>query len=325
MYNEFIKISFVQDNFTTSSAIRKHKRLFEKSEELEIKFEKDLCEFATEELNALLPIISGARSNYQGDVIKDIKRYVKWCKDNTSLNTNDSIFELKPSNFEKIRNTMVSGPEDLQNFLDQFFESPTNGSHGDVFRGFLWLAFMGFKQSNAVDLKTTNVDFVRGAILNGNKWIRMYKESYPVFENLVKLKSFKVYNSSYKHVQYYTFDRDNNDLLLRLKKGDKFDALYLRNELSKIEGTARKKGLISRNISFEKVALSGIFYRKYQDELTVKSYGILSYEPDFTDEVLEAKSDVVYKSKYSYNSSICSAKEAYKSDYKNWKEAFDLE
>lgn len=323
MYNEELKKNFIQQK---TRSIREYKCMisfFNRIEKHEVEFGGDICTMPEKELSEAVVEISGVVESSRKRAFSVIKDYISWCKDNNVRNVSEAIFSIKIDYLETFREKMVSSPADLHDFMNSILRDVEEETVDDIVRGFLWLAFIGLPQEESFKVKTSDVNLEKQVVRYGGAFLPIYDEAMPVMTNLVKLNSFRYYNSNYT-MPYVYRDRMSGNILLRsVRTNESTGPKGIRTALSKVYRMKRlSTGKPVRNLTYDRVWLSGVFYRKYEQEKLIEVPG---YVPDFEYEVMLKTSERVYKNETMLNNAVKKFKKSFVKDYQKWKEAFELD
>ena len=310
MYNEERKLKFVKDTCGQSEfTVKYHTSYFDAVEQYERQFNKDLCEFTTEEFNELF---SSGTYAFKSEIVRRriamVRRYIGWCNNNgycdVSLDAiNDVVYE--PS--AMIKTKLVSSPKDLQEWLDIVFYPVESNTMDVIPRAYFWLAFSGVARSEITDLTPENVNLNASIIEYNGYTYPIYDEAYSTFESLCTAKQFRIIHPKFDKYK----DRVPGNMLLRgCYKSATPKSIYY-NALKKITSAQEDDPEIP-TFKYTIIRDCGLFYRIHQME----NRGL---EPNF-DEILDRMPEYVNKSTARARKSerLYGAKE----DYKLWKKAF---
>lgn len=315
MYNESLKKQYINTRDFAVSTKEYATRLFNLLEPYETKWSKDLYEASDEELIDAMENAIGISSNTRGVAICTLRNYVKWCMDIGINNVSDSIFRIQIKGLDKVRTKMVSGPKHLQKYLDAIYDKEDEKTCDNIFRCFHWLAFMGVKESDVLQIKTTDVDLFNRTVRVGCSEYRIYEEAFDSFKYLKKLEWFVYKHKAYsKDIIRY---RADGDLLMRGFRNVRSIEDF-RNELPARRRIAISNGkIIKEKLSYLKLFKSGYFYRIY--ELERAGY-IISFA-ELAEREMEGKT---YSEKSGTTRAIMVEKaRCALNDYELWKLAFD--
>ncbi|MDB7829199.1 hypothetical protein [Intestinimonas butyriciproducens] len=305
MYNEERKKKFLEDRKKNSAFGRS---IFKATEQVEEQYGMDLALLPSEALQSVVNERLGIRTRSVGTAITFIKSYYTWCKEN-GFDVGNGIDGLSIQNEEKIRNTMVSSPKHLDILLNSVFDPVQEETMDCIYRCFLWMAFSGMEDADAMEVKVDEIDFDDMLIRHNNGEYELYKESIAAFRKACSLTEFVYVNPKYS--KKVTRNRFPGEYLMRGIRSEKISLMTMRG----IIGTHfRNNGL---KISYNRIYLSGVFYRAYEMERA-------GFTPDFS--VLAAERveriDRNYSENYSKKKVTTAIEQDFIDDYSSWKQAF---
>lgn len=305
MYNEEQKMRFLKE--TRRSPVY-GASIFRATESVEEKYGVDLCLLPAEAIQSILNEKLGIRAKSVGTACVFLKAYFSWCRDN-GIETGNGLEGLSVKTEEKIRNTMVASPKHLELILDKAFDPVESETIDCIYRCFLWMAFSGMEETDAVNVKIPEVDFIRMVIRHQDREYEMYKEALPAFHKACELTKFiyQHFNPEYK-VSRARYPGDN---LFRGFRSEKIKVNSLRSVVSSRFHEKKMK------LSYDRLVLSGTFYRAYEMERA-------GFTPDFSDVVEERveRVDRAYSGSYCQKKTAASIKNELLNDYASWKHAF---
>lgn len=315
MYNEELKERFINQAAVSVSTRKKYRTLFDITESIESEEGLDLCCMDAKLIKRCIEKC-GIKTESIAQAHALIKNYSKWCIEQEIEGAKYSIRDVYISDLavNRIKETTVSSPFHLQKCLDEVFAKEDNLEFSLTYRCFLWLAFIGCPEDIAFKLKTTDVILqemiVKTKIGSETYEFPIYREALKTFKYCSELDYFMSNNPNYKKV--YKLPRVSSNQLLRGLKKEATQARF-RNEVSKFVRAAN-----TTKLSYSHVFMSGIFYRKYQEELA-------GMRVDFSDVVgyMTDGKEYVMKSGKDYKNWRKNRQEIYmEMDYDKWKMAF---
>lgn len=187
-------------------------------------------------------------------------------------------------NLDKTKNRMVASPIHLSLVLDAALSAVCYEGIDLVYRGFLWMAFMGIPDADALAVKADDVDLCYKKITVGGVSYPIYNESCDTFSALKSLESFSAVGRYNGKIIPHSVKRSENDLLLRSMDGCSTDILSFRAVLvkkfkddtlpmidkenyqteSEVEYLRTFKNF---EASYNRIRRSGMYYRFYQAKL----------------------------------------------------------
>ena len=304
MYNEERKLKFLKDKKNSAFG----RSIFNATEQVEEQYEMDLAMLPSEALQSIINERLGVRTRSIGTAIAFIRSYYTWCKD-SGFDVGDGLSGISIQNEGKITNTMVSSPKHLYVLLNSVFDPVHEETMDCIYRCFLWMAFSGIEDAEAVEVKVDEIDFDNMLIRHNGGEYELYRESLPAFKKACSLTEFVYVNPKYS--KKVTRNRFHGEYLMRGIRSEKISLMTMRS----IIGTHfRKNGL---KVSYNRIYLSGVFYRAYEMERA-------GFTPDFTMLAMERveKTDRHYSENYSKKKAVTAIEQDFIDDYSSWKQAF---
>lgn len=264
---------------------------------------RDVCEMDLEDLQAAFNQISGTLHKTSMDVYTLLKTYISWCKER-GYYTKDAINEIQLDDVDKFKRRMVSSRDSLRILLDQVFPRPARNQLNYIYRSFLWLSFMGYDDFEAVQIRTTDINFDTNKIVPSSRSLpvcSMYEEAFDDLWHACKLNIFDDYSRNKKVPGL--IPREEGDLVLRwiVSRGEERKTKELINlfrplvnkEFSNYRKRCAENNIDTTGLSIEasphRIYMSGVFMRAAE----LEQEGI---DPDI--------------------------KSWYRNDYERWKAAF---
>ena len=315
MYNEVDKKAFIASHTKSLRTAKLFDQVFRWFEPYEVEWGSDLSTRSTEDLQKAINEVSGVRVKSAELILTIIKEYVKWRKA-AGLEVSDGVYNVKINTIEKVRQQMVASPLDLKIVLDA---EGSNFDHVDketidiVYRVLLWMAFAGMEDSDAIKVTADEVDLTNMVIRHNGYEYEIYKECLPDFEKACNLSSFNYFHPSYTRRR----QRVDGNLVLRGYRSAQIDLTTIRPILNKKFANSKSSGRCFRKLSYNRVYLSGVFYRAYEQER-------VGIPVDFTSVIEREMSGKEYTitSTRSLNTIANKIRREYMADYDRWKCAF---
>lgn len=309
MFNEDLKNKFLQECVEKESQRYRIVRLFAVSEKYESLLNKDLCQMSQAELINPLEAIMGARLSTQTTDLSALRRYAKWCLSNNIPGACDGLMNVQSPGNKKLAGLLVSSPEHLQDRMNTVFAQEVDGKSDNLARGYLWLAYIGLTESQAVMIESSHMNFVTQTLTYDGEEYHVYKEAIPVLRALCVANSF--------YYEYNTHDvidaRSPGKKILR-GTGSSPDPNTdsIRRIVTKRVSQAKTSDEEKFVLRFNSVRLSGVFSRMLEEEL---EEGYVNYEKAlFEYDRNSNELDSIRR-----NRKILELK----TDYQNWKTIFD--
>lgn len=315
MYNEKQKRDFLSSYSKSETGLRAYESVFNSFQKHEEEWGADLCTKSKEELEPIVNNILGVRVQGKVSRLAVCKAYVRWCLKNNVKGACDGMLHVDITDFGKIKDRMVCSPMHLQKYLNEVFHKESEKTIDDVYRCYLWLAFAGMSEEQIFNVASDEVDITNMVVMHEGKEYTIYRESLQAFKNCVELDCFVYFHPNYS--KEITRQRvPGNQLLRGIKSNAK--PVLTRVELSKKTKEAVAERKTTTRLSYYRAWLSGVFYRKYEQEL-------VGEEPTFSDIASDFMRGKTYK--LSSGRNLPSAKhrrvvKEYNTDYQNWKKAF---
>lgn len=275
MYNQSQKERFLiyykEEKRDTPSMIDRAVIVLRRIEKFESKWGKDICfQDDPSEIQKVINEVSCIKSGTISGQILVLREYCNWCLLNVP-NSCSTLLEIRKPTTDKFKSKTVANPIQLQIILNKLFDPESEKNFHSVYRAMLWIAFMGFTESEAFELTTDEVDINNRVIIHNDILSRIYEESVPAIQNCKELDYFQYTNTNYIDNTISRPRFPGNKLLRGYKTNPSkgFNA-----EISRIQTKAVREGKLETAIRYNTIWMSGIFYHAFQQE----QIGIL---PDF--------------------------------------------
>lgn len=326
MFNEKLKTDFI-NSFTESEDYRSLcKGIFNATAAAEYDKGVDICTMSASELNPIVSDIVGLRSSGHESKMKILRSYFRYCLKTGYPGAGLAIDHVVIDTVYKFKNEMVSGPYELQEWLNSVFEPEKYQTIANVYRCYFWFAFSGMDEAEIFTLKKDNIDLIRGIATVGTQEYQLYKEAYPAIKNAMDLTAFNYRHGNYKEDVFK--DRLPGDLIMRFiltqKASESSQSRESMQQTMRVAVSRAQKDAISKNgdikkLSYSHVRLSGVFYRKYERERARKwPFEWDNFVSDAKDLMRTNVDNTNKNTKYSQNKI---ARTLFK-DYQKWKAAF---
>lgn len=315
MYNAELKTKFINQYSDSIAARKYHESTFNLLEKYEEEWGSDICTRKEDEIKPVLDKILGLRQ--QGRIAKTsmLRTYAKWCLEQEVDGACDAMLNVDIEDLQIVREQMVNSPLHLQKYMDILFTKEDMKTMDNVTRCFLWLAYGGVPEDEITDVNIDDVDLGNMTIKLNDKEYPIYRESLQAFKNCIDLDYFVYYHPNYS--KEILRERVPGKQLLRGIKAEAQIRL-LRVEVSKKARKAIADGKTNARLSYYRVWLSGLYYKKYQLEL-------VGTKPDFLDvaeEFMQGKTYNLSSGRNLIGSKQRRVAKQYKDDYERWKLAF---
>lgn len=320
MYNEDIKIAFI-DSVTSSESVRSNLiNMFNNIEKFEEACSSDICTMTFSEIEPILKQITGFRSSSSKLRIKALKDYTRWCVDRRIEGAVDGMADFESqslSGLEKFKTHTLSSPMHLQSYLNACLTDVDANTVDNTFRCFYWLAYGGMAEQDIFKTTIGDVDFRTMSIRYFASEIPIYREALSAFRYCVESDTFNYEHSTYTNKDHAVMPRITGNLLVRGCKAQP-DMYSFRTTLSRRSKKALESGKTDLEMSYYRVWLSGLFYRMYELEQ-------IGMEVDFRPIVTQYMEAKVPKEEFREEKTkkkILSLIRDYKKDYVRWKEVY---
>lgn len=324
MYNYDIKRKFIQ-SFTTNIGRRNAAEvMFNALQEFEEQWGADLCTRNADELQPVLSEVVGFRTASKKLRMTILREYARWCVSEGIDGACNGILEVNELGNDKLKRQTVANPLHLQRYLDVLFEPESEETVDCIYRCFYWLAYGGMKESDAINVLVSDVDFVNMVVrYDGNEY-PIYREAIKSFRNCVELERFRYKHPNYSADKVVYKDRAEGNKLIRGMTANQ-PVATLRVEMSRRQNNEfKRKGIpttdpsLDLKLSYYRVGLSGLFYREYELERA-------GVPVDFMDAAAKFMEGKTYNLKKSRN--LPGAKQRqlaaeYQEDYYRWKSVY---
>jgi site-specific recombinase XerC len=322
MYNQEQKERFIAE-FTTNLGRKKVAvDAFEALGKFEEKWKADFCTRAEEEIKPAVSEIIGIRESSKKTRLSVLRAYVKWCLANDVPNVKDDLLKIKDFGNEKIKHQMVANPQHLQRYLDTVLDKEENKTIDNVFRAYFWLAYSGVKEDDVLNIKSSDVNLSSMTVAYNGKEYLLYREAYQSIKNCIELTAFRFIHPNYSDKEIYK-QRASGEILLRATIIKKITDM--RTEMSKKQRLQKYRSEVAKDdtsldlrLSFDRVKLSGMFYRMYEAERAGMPVDFISV----ADEFMSGKEYKLDSGRNLIGAKQREIANQYRRDYENWKDAF---
>lgn len=339
MFNEEIKQKFISSKrpsgkmytISTQDTIR---TIFDMVQVYEHEYQVDFAQMNALQMQTTLDNIGGVRARTAEAIFYYLKEYVKWCAQN-GMQTSEAINVVRVDAIEKFRSCMVSSPAHLKKCIDAAFPNPECNTIEYVYRALLWLAFIGFHDFEAIQIRESDVKLEDMLIVYPGRFepYMIYSEALPDIRKVTNdLPDFLEPRGKNGVVK----QREFGDRILRGKVTKKTPEQQLATTIPQMLSRAFKNAAdkytengmdiprdLSLNLSYSRVRLSGVFYRAYDLER-------MGCEPTFNDEVSREFQRKKAQDRYTIKEERTESKIQYEirknylEDYARWKSAFSV-
>lgn len=316
MYNESQKTKFLDSGVVAPGSRNLAISLFSSCEKYEVQWGADICTRTKEELQPVMNMIFGMKVQSIGSRYSILQRYARWCIDTGVPGARSDIFDVKPNLVDIVAIRTVPNPIALQRALNLVFAPEEQQTTDNVNRLFFWLAFSGIMLQESYNVTSDEVDLINGLINHKGKTFQIYREAIPALLNCINLEEFRVIGRVRQVIRV-----KGNNLLRTSSERDmaaKFPRSVLYESSCKLSEASARNDTIPR-ISYDRVWVSGVFYREYEREMA-------GFPVSFRDVVKYQMESTKYSERMMIPTNQSSIKskllKGYREDYENWKRAF---
>lgn len=318
MFNENLKKDFITNYTTKISTEKTCVRLFRDISKYEKDLNKDFSAMTVDEISTVLKAVTGLRNNTRITSMQILKDYSLYCVKNGITGASTNITNVGDFVSDKTKECMVCSPTQLQKYLDKVFAPESELTVDNTNRALFWLAFSGIRECDADKITSKNVDLENMVIRYNKREYPIYREALQCIKNCTKLMDF-----AYKHPNYP--DKDSHMMRVAgnsILRGVR-DGATVTSKITNISARIRRlrdSGVDMIKMSYNRIYMSGIFYRVYELERA----GI---DPDFSEAVelyMEGREYKKSKVRDIKKLKISDTKRNYLKDYERWKLAFDV-
>lgn len=278
MYNEDKKLLFIENMAngpigTTQREIAME--LFRVSEPLERETGLDLADLPAEEVAEMLKENfsingeRGARDLIASPLVRAmnmVNRYRRWERGKKAT----KIDIVSPIKRQRLMETMVRSPEELQMVLDCVFPAVELGTTFNLCRGYLWLVYAGMEPEDALDTKIEDVHIRDRWVVRGKKFYPIYKQAIPVLKFLCESEMMTVIKGTHESIQ----KRVESDILFRSVRRGRLSPTTAKSMIYDEVVAAHKEGRCEqKSLPAFNIRKSGIFYRAKERERTSSMFG----------------------------------------------------
>lgn len=337
MYNEKRKNEFISYYGTNKNSKRVITQIFEAIDPYESILNNDISVQSTKYVEKVAKELFKSNRGISPKIfINILNDYLDWCCDN-GYEINENIRNIKIDEYEKIRSSMITSPLHLRIAMDRIddndiyrFDPPEKDTVDIVCRVYLWMAFAGMYESDAVRVTSDCIDLSKWQIIFEGRIYDIYKEGREDFAKACTLSGFRYEHKGYSETPI--MKRPEGNLIMRGIRSSSVNTTTIRSKVNKRMSPKindeddmteyEKKYFPKVRLSYNRVRQSGIFYRMYERERA-------GLPVDFSEIALldisqREKEGVEYKvgggrtraSIKNYNVFL------YKNSYEQWKAAF---
>ena len=311
MYNENLKEKFIKECVESVTTRESYRQIFNALEPYEKEWGADINTKSADDCSIALDNITGIKIKGKLTRVSLLKKYLKWCVDNHIQGAIYDLDNLKLGN-AKLKRRTVGDPQDLQCYLDLVFEKEREKTVDNAYRAYIWLAYGGAKECDALEIKGADVDVNQMIVSHGDNIIYLYDEGLYSINNCINEKQFL-----FKHPLYDDIwkPRAGGDILVRGFKTPKL--LSMRAYIARKFKAAVEEHKTDLELSYSRIWISGLFYRMYAQEQNGETvdFSIIAYN-------IAKERDYESKSGENFQTRVNRLIKSYSLDYERWKQIF---
>lgn len=321
MYNGDVKRAFL-GTVENDNSYKVYKSLFSKSEEIEKRFKKDVCEMSVDELLVLLDYCSGMKRSSKYVSYSGYRLYVDWCIKNGKTKSENNLEKISIDNIDttfKYKSTFIKDPEEFESICEDTFPLVDGEVTASNLQMEICLRFAYYHEMTSDEisvLKKTDIDYETGILTrrSGEK-IKLNNKLLKAIIDFNSRTTITLVNKNNEEIAR-TYTLDDNDYILRTRMTNRnseksplsvnsINRIFIKISEKYNESDARSG---YKNFTPANVNLSHAFYEAYcsGEGITEESRIVLKAENDSS------------VAKYRATRSLKTQKEAYDS----WKKAF---
>lgn len=318
MYNQILKSQFLRERYGDCLRQKQEaERLFEKTQPYEEAAQADLCAMTVDQLQKTIDETFFMKRHSHIGQRSAVGEYMEWCLAHKVEGATDNYQRLEAVGLNKIRYRMVSGPLQMQVFLDSVFDAEAEETTDVIYRCYYWLAFCGVDEFDVPNIKVSDVDLQKRVIRYRDMNLEIYREAMPAFEKAVTLSEMRYKNARYTEPIWRK--RVDGDTLMRGVRAAS-DVFTVRKYIGQRLSAAQAAGEASQRINYSGAKLSGMFYRVYERERAGVPVGFSELA---VTEVLKKNPSADFRTR-SARQSVNAKEREYLDDYRRWKLAFTV-
>lgn len=305
MFNEKLKERFLEDAIHNNNRKNNFITLFNFTEQFENKENKDLNALSTAQLQEIINALPGGTMFNSENKVSMIKIYCEWCLNNRVIK--ELTWRKGSLNLDRIntiKETTIKNPIHLQKCLDEVFDPEESETNEIILRCYLWLAYIGLNETDAINITSDNVDLNNRKINVGEREFYIYEQAVCSIRKCIELKEFVINHPNYVGAKK---ERCSGNKLLRIS-GKSESSLRIREELSRKFKKYSEENNSQIRLSYNRVVSYGVFYRMLQQEI---ADGYLNLDAGLQ--------ELIYAKKMKNNPIVI--KRGLKKDYELWKRA----
>lgn len=318
MFNEKTKTQFIKESKLTSVRMADaYEQAFNALAKYENGWNADFVTRSVEDLRPVLEDVVGFGKRSRWHRIGIYEDYSKWCQERDIPGVTNSITVIKAEVLDESRQQTVVNPTQLLKYLDNVFDVTDSSTSHIPLRCYLWMSFSGIPEKDIIQITKDDVDFSNMEIRFGGNEYPIYRESIRDFRAACELTEFRYIHPNYVE-KTVVRSRAPGRCIMRGFRGV-LTVASLKAKVSELGKKANDSGNTNMRLSYTGIALSGLFYRIYEQERA----GI---PIDFESVAIDYMGDTVYKLDLGRNKQDAMRRRIasfYWNDYLKWKDTFN--
>lgn len=286
-------------------------------------------DFTMQPLEVLQPALNQSvfapRTNFAIRTLSLLTRYATWRRKD-GLPCTDAIWRAEPDTSYRKRLSMVASPRHLRRVLDTAFEPAGSQSAEVLYRTFLWLAFMGVEDSEAIGVQAEQVSLSNLTLAMPDRTLMIPAEAVGDIAFCVRSDSLLVQRNVYGRIDSVERERTPGTALLRGAKGVSLsfkrfqDAANARLRSARASFGETTPGL---SVTYDLAHLSGFFWNIFEDERMGESPNFNAIAYEVFDRRQSGQHPYKVTKYFSAGSIAGRIARSFQSDYESWKRAFN--
>ena len=324
VFNENQKLEFISDTTESRNTASYLMTIFRKTAPYEAEKGSDLCTFTREELTDMMERIFGIRTGSRISSISLVRKYIRWCAEKGKPGVVVSDAGKIRSNkvgFDTSELFLIRNPEHLQVCLDRVYDPEEEETQDNTFRFIFWMAFGGMPEEETYSLTSENISLEHMEAISGSNIAVIYRQALPCVRNCITLTQFRYKNKAYVNAGDIMRNRVPGKELVRGIR-ERPNRECLRTQISKRMKAARDQGITDAELSYNKVWISGTFYRIREKE-------VAGISPDFAKIAVASPQGQNMIAKHSddpkqLHNALVKIERHMRLDYERWKQAVSI-
>lgn len=330
MFHEDRKRAFAQAYTSDARNQKNCLTIFRKTAEFEDESGFDVAEMPLDLAKSMMDKICGASTSSVRNIQTILRAYTKWSKDN-QYPVSDHGFKFDIEASDAVRSNYVASPMHLARSMDAVFHDANDLSILYLCRAYLWLAFMGLEEHEAIKVTSDDIHWDNMQIqLPSSTWYSypIYAEAVYDLKAAVNMTSFsskigrgtKIIPRHPGREILRTFDNDQSlsEMITRsirptISRACKAARMYAERSQCDISG-------LCLGLSYNRVLQSGIFYRTFEEERLGVTPSFVKYAE--VDVNRSFANDGSTQMKRRFQTALSDTRIRYEQEYARWKNVY---